>query len=248
MQVTFKIRRLDPARPRQPYWQEFPVEAAAGMVVLDALHEIHDRQDGTLGYRYSCRGAICGSCGVRINGVARLTCKTQVRTVADDGGTVTLEPMLNLPVIKDLVVDQEPFFEAMRRTSPYAIQKEDRALDASVDYAAGMSDAELDEWNRSSYCIKCQACFSDCPKRLEDATFIGPAACVDIFKHVYDVRDDAAEERMQAAASPGGVFACDRHANCVKVCPKDIRPMRAIVMLVNRAKKAGLAPPTEDET
>lgn len=237
MKVTFKIRRLDPDAPDKPYWRNYPVEVPDGSVILSALHTIREQQDGTLAYRYSCRGAICGSCAMRINGTAALACKTQVSAVAGEDDTVTLEPLLNLAVIKDLVVDQGPFFEEMRKTYPYLIAEHEHALDEPVDYAAGMTDAEHEQWDRSSTCIKCQACFSDCPKRLEDASFIAPAAAVDIYKHVYDVRDDATDRRMADAMAEGGIPACDRHAVCVKVCPKDIKPMRAIVLLANRAKK-----------
>jgi len=237
MNITFRIRRFDPEQNSEPRWQEYTLDVEPGTVVLYALHRIHDRQDGTLAYRYSCRGAICGSCAMKINGVARLACKTQIKEIAGEGRTVTLEPLLNLPVIKDLVVDQEPFFAEVRKTYPWLIEGEPRKPDEPMDYGAGMSKQELDQWRRSAHCIKCQSCFSDCPKRQEDEGFIGPEACVDIYKHVYDPRETEVGERLQRAAAPGGVFDCDKHAQCVKVCPKDIRPMRAITFLQRRIEK-----------
>ena len=236
MNATLRIRRTGPGEGAPPRWQEYQVSMPEGSVVLEALHEIHDRQDPTLAYRYSCRGAICGSCAMRIQGVAALACKTQLASVAEEGGTVVLEPLSNLPVVRDLVVEQGPFFEAMRSARPWLASAEERELDAPLDYGEGMTRQELDQWRRSLTCIRCQACFSDCPKRAEAPRFIGPAACVDIYKYAMDPRSADAEERLQRAQEPGGVQDCDRHANCVKVCPKDVRPMRAIQFLRKRAE------------
>jgi len=234
MNVTLKIKRLDPAKSDDAWWQEYEIDAPDGAVLLLALHEIHDRQDPSLAYRYSCRGAICGSCAVRVNGAAALACKTQVSAVASEGDTVTVEPLLNLHVIRDLVVDQKPFFDTMRRNHAYLFADHEHALDEPVDPKGDMSKQEYDQWNRSSDCIKCQACFSDCPKRAEDESFIGPAACVEIYKHALDTREADPSARLRAATEPGGIRDCDRHANCVKVCPKDCRPMRAINFLTRR--------------
>ena len=237
MTVTFKIRRLDPRKSDQPWDQEYDVDAAPGQVVLYALHEIHDRQDPTLAYRYSCRGAICGSCAIRINGVAALACKTQMSGVAKEGDTVAIEPLMNLHVIRDLVVDQKPFFEYMRCNHAYLINEHERALDEAVDPVGDMSKQEYDQWNRSIDCIKCQACLSDCPKRAEDEGFEGPAACVEVYKHAMDARERNRQERILGAAEAGGIWDCDQHANCIKVCPKDCRPMRAINFLRRRVEK-----------
>ncbi|NOZ20908.1 MAG: 4Fe-4S dicluster domain-containing protein [Planctomycetes bacterium] len=237
MNVALNIQRCNPETDSDPHWQEYVLSVEPGMVVLSALHEIHDHQDGTLAYRYACRGAICGSCAMRINGTARLACKTQIKEIADDGDTITVEPLLNEPVIKDLVVDQGPFFAEVRKAMPWLVEKGKREPDQPLDYGADMSKQELDQWERSAYCIKCQACFSGCPKRLEDPSFIGPEACVDIYKHTYDPREAKREERLARAGEKGGVFDCDKHGVCVKVCPKDIRPMRAITFLQRRIEK-----------
>lgn len=234
MKVTFRIRRYDPEHRPAPWQQEYAVEVPDGTVVLDALHEIRNRQDSTLAYRFSCRGAICGSCAMRINGAAALACKTQLSAIAKEGDTITLEPLLNMAVIRDLVVDQEPFFKEMRERMPWLLDEHHRKLDEPVQYGREMAAHELDQWNRSGDCIKCQACFSDCPKRLQDAGFVGPEACVDIYRWAMDPRDTAHDQRKADALAPGGVRACDKHGNCVKVCPKDVRPMRAIMFLRKR--------------
>jgi len=231
MDVTFKIKRTPPERGAEPWWQEFRLKAEPGMAVLAGLYEIQDYQDGTLAFRYSCRGAICGSCAMRINGVSALACKTQISKAAGEDGTIVLEPLLNMPVIRDLVVDQEPFFEEMRKTRPWLVEDHTRKPDEPVDYAANKSAQEYDQWNRSAYCIRCQACFSDCPKRQRDPGFIGPEACVEIYKRVYDPREAETAARLKLAGGKGGVFDCARYGNCVKVCPKDVRPMRAILFL-----------------
>lgn len=237
MKVTILILRFDPARARgKSWWQDYTVEVDRRDVVLSALHEISDHQDSTLAYRYSCRGAICGSCAVRINGVAALACKTRIEHAASNG-RITLEPLANLPVLRDLVIDQEPFFREMRRTYPWLVEEHHRGVDEPLNMAAEMSRAEHDQFERSLYCIKCACCFSDCPRRLEEPRFSGPEACVDIYKHAWDVRDRTQHKRLKRASKPGGVFDCHKHGNCVKVCPKDVRPMRAITLLQNRIKK-----------
>jgi succinate dehydrogenase / fumarate reductase iron-sulfur subunit len=238
MHATLRIRRFDPACDDEPRWQDYDVDWEPGTVVLYALHQIHDHQDGTLAYRYSCRGAICGSCAIRINGVAALSCKTQLAEL-DTDQPVTLEPLLNSDVIKDLVVDQGPFFAALRETYPW-LTEGGRDPHEEYTFDESMSKNDLDQFMRSTDCIMCQACFSDCPKRREDPSFIGPAACVEAYKRIYHPQEPNASGRLEEACEPGGIFDCDRHAHCVRVCPKDCRPMRAIMFLQRRAKEEGL--------
>lgn len=238
MRAVFKIRRFDPEGAGEPRWQDYEVDCEEGAVVLYALHDIHDHQDATLAYRYSCRGAICGSCAMRINGAAALACKTQVSEL-DTSKPVVLEPLLNMHVIKDLVVEHEPFFAAVRDVIPWL---SDGARDGGEPFTLDerMSAQEQDQFLRSTDCIMCQSCFSDCPKRAEEPAFEGPAACLAMYRRIYHPQEVDSAERLANAAGPGGVFDCDRHANCVKVCPKDCRPMRAIMFLQRRAKKEGL--------
>jgi len=236
MEASLRIRRFDPGRSPDSRWQEYRVGIQPGDVVLTVLHRIQDEIDASLAFRYACRGAICGSCAIRINGSAGLACKTRIDRIVPDRGPIVLEPLLNAPVVKDLVIDQEPFFREIRRARPWLIGASRRAPDDPLDYAAGMNAQEYDEWNRAAVCIRCLSCFSDCPKRAQDQGFIGPEACVDIYKRVYDVRDGEARSRLERASGPDGVFDCDRHGVCVKVCPKDVRPMRAILFLQDLIK------------
>ncbi len=244
MQATFKIRRCDPERSDQPYWQEFPVQWEQGTVVLYALHDIHDHQDSTLAYRYSCRGAICGSCAMRINGAAALACKTRLQDL-DTDQPIVLEPLLNMGVVKDLVVDQEPFFASLRSIMPW-LTEGGREPQEEYTFAESMSPNELDQFMRSTDCILCQCCFSDCPKRQEDESFTGPATCLSEYKRIVHPQAPDADERLKHISEPGGIFDCDRHANCVRVCPKDCRPMRAIMFLQRKAKEKGLTPQDAD--
>jgi succinate dehydrogenase / fumarate reductase iron-sulfur subunit len=206
--------------------QDFAVESRPGMVLLDAFHTIQEEQDPGFAFRYSCRGAICGSCAVRVNGAAALACKTQLAPLAEQGGII-VEPLTNLAVVKDLVCELTPFWEAYDKVRPYLVrQKEEH--DARLTWEDKMTAAQLDQLQRSYDCIKCAACFSDCPKRAADANFIGPAASVQLYKFFFDPRDGDHPWRVDFAGAPGGVVDCDSHANCVKVCPKDVRPLRAI--------------------
>ncbi len=234
MPTTFNIRRFSPERSPAPYWQEFVVDCEPGWVVLQALHAIHDEQDGTLAYRYACRGAICGSCAMRINGAAALACKTQTASL-DTSQPITIEPLLNMSVVKDLVVDHEPFFAALRETMPWLTESA-RSADDTFTLDETLSKQEKDQFLRANDCIMCQSCFSDCPKRREDESFAGPAACLAMYRRIHHPQEPNAASRLKAACAPGGVFGCDKHANCVKVCPKDCRPMRAITMLQRKAE------------
>jgi len=228
MKARFDIFRKKP-REGEGSRQEFEVEVLTGDVILDVFHRIQATRDPDFAYRYSCRGAICGSCAVRVNGTAALACKTRAAPLAEKG-IVRVDPLCNMTVIKDLVCDFAPFWEAYGRVRPFLERKED-VHDGKMKWEDSLPPAELDQLKRSIDCIKCAACFSDCPRRAEDEGFIGPAACVELYKFFVDPRDRTRDERRAFAVSPGGVLDCDRHANCVKVCPKDVRPLRAITLM-----------------
>lgn len=237
MKATLRIRRFQPETSPDPYWEDFEVEWQPGKVVLYALHDIHDEQDGTLAYRYSCRGAICGSCAMRINGAAALACKTQIEAL-DTDEPIVLEPLLNMDVVKDLVVAHEPFFASVREIMPY-LTEEARPGGEAFTLDETMDRPHKDEYLRSTDCILCQSCFSDCPKRQEDPGFEGPATCLARYKRVYHPQEADPMARLKEAAAPGGVFDCDQNTNCNRVCPKNCLPMRAILMLQRRAKAEG---------
>ena len=238
MRATLRVRRFDPETSSQPYWQDYEIDWEPGEVVLYALHDIHENQDATLAYRYSCRGAICGSCAMRINGAAALACKVQLSSL-EAGSPVVLEPLLNMDVVKDLVVDQEPFFASLRTIMPWL---EEGGRDPREEFTLEeMMDApSKDQFLRATDCIMCQCCFSDCPKRSEDAGFLGPATCLSMYKRTHHPQARDPSARLRKAGEPGGVFDCERHSECNRVCPKKCRPMSAIILLDRRARREGL--------
>jgi succinate dehydrogenase / fumarate reductase, iron-sulfur subunit len=227
MKAKFDIFRKKPGQPS--YRQSFEIDVQAGHTVLDVFHTIQEDHDPSFAYRYSCRGAICGSCAVRINGEAALACKSQAIPLAEKG-TIAIDPLANLSPIKDLVSDFEPFWEAFEKVRPF-IEREPDRHDERITWEDAMPARNLDQLDRSIDCIKCASCFSDCPKRAQDAEFIGPAASVTLYKFFFDPRDAAHAHRREFAKSSGAVFACDSYANCVRVCPKDCRPLRAINLI-----------------
>jgi len=233
MNISIKIFRFNPENRSPGNLIDYTVKIEPGMSVLELLHQVHDEQDGSLAYRYSCRGAICGTCAIKINGTARLACKTQVSELLKESETVTLEPLANMGVIKDLVVDQQPFWETIRVTMPWLV-RENEIPDEKMTYETKLNKFHSDQLNRAADCIKCGNCYSDCPKVEQSPEFIGPAASIQIYKQMFDPRDIKTDQRIKISAAKGGVFDCDKHANCVKVCPKDCRPLRAITFVQNR--------------
>jgi succinate dehydrogenase iron-sulfur subunit len=226
MKGQFDIFRKRPGQS-ETHRQTFEVEVEIGMTLLEIFHEIQANQDPSFAYRYSCRGAICGSCAVRINGKAGLACKTQALPLIENGDTVQIDPLGNMETVKDLVADHEVFWEAYAKVRP-AIERAEEKHDPTYHWDDKMTAQQFDQFNRCHDCIKCTSCFSDCPKRTEDPNFVGPQACVQLYKFFFDPRDASKAARAAFAGDPGGVNDCDSHANCVKVCPKDVRPLRAI--------------------
>ncbi|UCE05091.1 MAG: 4Fe-4S dicluster domain-containing protein [bacterium] len=236
MIINVNIFRYNPENGEPGHHINYSVRLEPGMSVLALLHQVHDEQDGTLAYRYSCRGAICGTCAIKINGIARLACKTQVSELLKEDETIMLEPLSSMSVIKDLVVDQRPFWQAVIATMPWLVRKIDMP-DERIYYETSLDKIHLDQLNRSADCIKCASCYADCPKVKEMPEFIGPAVSIQIYKQMFDPRDIKTDERKELSAAQGGIFDCDKHANCVKVCPKDCRPLRAITFIQNEMKK-----------
>jgi len=237
MNVNVKIFRYNPEQDNQGKLVAYKVRVEAGMSVLALLHQVHDEQDGSLAYRYSCRGSICGTCAIKINGISKLACKTQVSELMKEGDTIILEPLAHMGVIKDLVVDQRPYWEAIRATMPWLMREIDLP-DEKFVYEEHLDKMKLDQLSRSADCIKCACCYSDCPKIDDMPEFIGPATSIQYYKQIFDPRDANTDKRKSMAGEKAGVFDCDKHANCVKVCPKDCRPLRAITFIQNEIRKS----------
>jgi succinate dehydrogenase / fumarate reductase iron-sulfur subunit len=226
MQVTFKVFRLNPEKDTQPHYQAFELDMPKGATVLDGLREIKDHHDGSLTYRRSCRSAICGSCGVCVNGHSMLACRTQISSVMD-GGTLTVEPLRYQKIIKDLVVDRTPFWESYARIKPWVVPASDRVPEKenliSPQEVAAFGDAET--------CIQCGVCYSSCSIVLLDPGYLGPAALLAAYRYIADSRDTIRKERLRIVSQADGVWRCHTVFNCMEACPKSLNPTWAIGQL-----------------
>jgi len=236
METTLNIKRLNPeALDPKSYSQEYTIDVPEHYTVLDALIQIREDLDGSLALRCSCRASICGSCSMRINGQASLACKTKLITLPADGRYVTVGPMGNMPVIKDLIVDMAPFWNKIKAVDPYLtpadpdpVMAERRSPNEAMVHLAGVMN-----------CIMCGACVSDCTALEVDSSFLGPAALAKAYRFVGDPRDGASKERLEKLNEKSGVWDCTRCMFCVEVCPKDVNPMGRIMALRESVISAG---------
>jgi succinate dehydrogenase / fumarate reductase iron-sulfur subunit len=225
MEVTFRIRRFNPEVPgkNKPYWQEFTLrDVEETDRVLELLHRVKWEQDGTLTLRRACAHGICGSDAMRINGVNKLACKVLVRDV---GTKIQVEPILGLPVLKDLVVDMEPFFAHYRAVMPYFVNDTPLPADGRERL---QSPEDREKFDDTTKCILCAACTTSCPSFWANGQYVGPAAIVQAHRFIFDSRDQAAKERLEILGEPNGVWRCRTIFNCTPACPRDIQVTRAI--------------------
>ena len=235
MEVTISVRRYNPEAKENPsYWQEFSLEVEPHSSVLDSLIKIREEVDGSLALRCSCRSAICGSCAMRINGHAKLACKTRIADAVGSADKVTVEPAGVMPVIKDLVVDMALFWDKVRVVIPWLQpegpepEAEYTAPNDAMVHLAGVMD-----------CIMCGACVSDCTVLEIDENFIGPAALAKAYRFVADPRDAEDRSRLAELSQYTGIWDCTRCYECVEVCPKGVDPMGRIMALRDRAMELG---------
>ena len=231
---TLRVRRYDPESGEAPYWEEHTIELEPHRSVLEGILQARARFDGSIGIRCSCRAAICGSCGVRINGQPGLACHTHlsdaVRSSAD--GVIEVEPMGNMPVIKDLIVDMDAVhWKKVQRVTPWLLAKEPVPEREYVVDAESMVDV-----TQSMACIQCGACVSDCLSMEVDPLFIGPAALAKAYRFVGDPRDAEQFERLDdLSQDPHGIYDCTHCFKCIDACPKGVAPMSQIMRLRRRA-------------
>jgi succinate dehydrogenase / fumarate reductase iron-sulfur subunit len=239
-EYTLKVRRYQPETGEPPYWQEFKVDLDPDLSVLDGLLQVRDAQDGTLVVRCSCRAAICGSCGTKINGQSTLACKTQIseaqeaadRRATNGSAPIVVEPMGNMPVVKDLVTDMEStHWEKVRRVTPWLLPEGDPPEREYVVPPESMIDI-----TQSMACIQCGACVSSCLSMEADPEFIGPAALAKAYRFVGDPRDAQTKERLyDLAQDPHGIYDCTHCFSCIDACPKGVAPMDQIMRLRRKA-------------
>ena len=238
-EYTLKLRRYDPESGQAAYWQNFTVDLAPERSVLDGILQARNDQDGSIGIRCSCQAAICGSCGVRINGKSRLACNTKIGEAAElaesrgnSNGAIVVEPMGNMPVLKDLIVDMDAVhWKKVQRVVPWLLPAGDPPEREYIVPAEAMIDV-----TQSMACIHCGVCVSACLSLEVDPDFIGPAALAKAYRFVGDPRDAQEEERLRdLAEDEHGIYDCTHCFACVEVCPKDVAPMNQIMRLRRRA-------------
>ena len=220
MNVELKIKRYNPEQDKKPHWETYDVQVEETDRVLDALHEVKWHQDGTLSFRRSCAHGVCGSDAMVINGANALACALLMRDV---GEKVTVEPIRGLPVIKDLVVDMEPFFAQYRSVLPYLINSTDPGYEERRQ-----SPENRERFDDTTKCILCAACTTSCPVYWGNSSYVGPAAIVNAHRFIFDSRDEAGAERLDILNQRSGVWRCRTAFSCTEACPRDIKITQAI--------------------
>ena len=220
--ATVIIRRYDPEVDEEPRWQDFDVEVYSTDRVLDALHKVKWEQDGSLTFRRSCAHGVCGSDAMRINGRNRLACKTLIKDINPEK-PITVEAIKGLTVLKDLVVDMDPFFQAYRDVMPFLITKGNEPTRERLQSAE-----DRERFDDTTKCILCAACTSSCPVFWNDGQYFGPAAIVNAHRFIFDSRDEGGEQRLEILNDKDGVWRCRTTFNCTDACPRGIEVTKAI--------------------
>jgi succinate dehydrogenase / fumarate reductase iron-sulfur subunit len=221
MEVTVKVFRFNPEQDKKPHYETYKISAEPTDRVLDLLEHIKGYYDGTLSFRRSCAHGICGSDAMRINGRNYLACKALVKDLHSD--KITVEPVLGLKVIKDLIVDMEPFFENYRTVLPFFINDEEPPEQERLQ-----SIEERERFDDTTKCILCACCSTSCPSFWANEKYLGPAAIVAAHRFIFDSRDRAAAERLKILNEQFGVYRCHTIFNCTIACPREIEITQAI--------------------
>ncbi len=222
MQVTLKIFRYNPEKDKKFHYETYKLEAVETDRVLDLLEKVKGYHDGTLSFRRSCAHGVCGSDAMRINGRNYLACKVLVRDV---GEKITIEPLLGLKVVKDLIVDMEPFFDNYKKVLPYFINESPLPDDGRERLQSREQRARFDDTTK---CILCAACTTSCPSYWANDDYLGPAALVAAHRFIFDSRDEASSERLKIVSETSGVARCHTIYNCTLACPREIQITKAI--------------------
>jgi succinate dehydrogenase / fumarate reductase iron-sulfur subunit len=220
--VTLRVRRFNPEVSADAEWVDYQLSLDPKERVLDALHKIKWEIDGTLTFRRSCAHGVCGSDAVRINGRNRLACKTLIKDINPEK-PITVEPIKGLTVLKDLVVDMDPFFQAYRDVMPFLITKGNEPTRERLQSAE-----DRERFDDTTKCILCAACTSSCPVYWNDGQYFGPAAIVNAHRFIFDSRDEGGEQRLEILNDKDGVWRCRTTFNCTDACPRGIEVTKAI--------------------
>jgi succinate dehydrogenase / fumarate reductase iron-sulfur subunit len=238
-------------------YDSFTIEEKKGMTVLSALFYIQDYQDATLSFRYSCRGAVCGTCAMLINKIPRLACRTQIQALLTTKSTlglasfptfltspkwnpeneILIEPLPNLPLIKDLIVNLDDFFKKYQKIKPIL-----QTLHPAPETERTMDTDDAHNLENYTNCILCALCYSSCPINHENIRYLGPAALAKLYRFYIDTRETDHMKRLLSGNIPEGWWGCRFHSNCKKVCPKGVPPNRAIGKARQDLQDQGLKP------
>lgn len=249
MEFNIRAYRFNPEVDEKPYYKDYTIEDYPGMTVLNALIKVKSEIDGQLSFRRSCRSAICGSCAMKINGISKLACKTQVGTEIEKFGVIKVEPLANMPVIRDLIVEQESFFEKIKEIRPYLLgQREDEVHNVFHILKEGEKITQpmyyksefqnLTGNNDTPNCILCECCYSECGGVVGNPKYLGPAALAKLYRYCEDPRDnDKNGTRLVNGSKPDGMWDCVHCQACEEFCPKGISPVKSIVKLHEKTIK-----------
>lgn len=221
--VEIRVLRYRPEQEDVPVWQSYLVPFSTDMSVLQALQYVKDELDGTLSFRWSCRMAICGSCGMMVNGKPQLSCQTFVRDLLP--GPVTIEALAHFPIERDLVVDVGRFVRKLESVKPWLIPRDERTL-AEGEYL--QTPQQMAAYEQFSGCINCMLCYSACPQYGLDEEFLGPGVLALLHRYNADSRDGGKAERMPMLSATEGVWSCTAVGYCSQVCPKGVDPAHAV--------------------
>jgi succinate dehydrogenase iron-sulfur subunit len=227
--IVLKVFRANRSKGDFVSYDSFEVPVQRWTTVLDALLYAKSYHDSSIGIRYSCRMASCGSCGMKINGIPRLACYTKISEL--EGNTIICEPLTNFPLIRDLVTDFSQFFNHHKKMKPYIHNENSNMTDSKKLIEFKQSVEEVDKYLQFSYCIKCGLCYSACPTVATDTKFPGPQALSQAYRYYADTRDNDTKERLNIVDEKHGIWRCHFAGSCSTVCPKGVDPALGIQLL-----------------
>jgi succinate dehydrogenase / fumarate reductase iron-sulfur subunit len=225
--IILRISRFNSKTDSSPTFAEFKVPVQKWTTVLEAILFVKQNLDHSVAVRYSCRQASCGSCGMQINGKPSLACYTKISEL--NSNVVTVEPMHNFPIIRDLAVDFKQMFATHKKMKPYIVREDSEVTPGTKEFLQTPEDVE--KYLQFSYCIKCGLCNSSCPTMATDTSFIGPQGLAQAYRYVADNRDDGKKERLKIIDQSHGIWRCHFAGSCSHVCPKGVDPAMAIQLL-----------------